>query len=280
MEFFYEEQATENGQDLIKADLKSDKNTEKAFHELEGTIDQQYQRTANVLKKLVSDERGIELDIPLESKISERAQVALDSLDSQIQNVEHLAQGYWKKVSTPSFWSSVTDSLGTKFEEVVKLGTVQPTSTTPEASNVKGATPVAGNRTEAELRRLSSDEDVYLNCKDTLPTNFNVDDHTSEIAALLEANKGLEHLMNSIVPEKVNYHKFWNIYFFKKDEIIEMERKRKKLLERKIQENKEVDWDDDEDDNDTKDKPKMTTPAVEKEESPNEDDENEDDDWE
>ncbi|CUS21220.1 LAQU0S02e08768g1_1 [Lachancea quebecensis] len=296
MEFFYEEQATGNGEQLVDGELKSDKNTEKAFQELEGTIDEQYQRTARALKKFVNDERDVELNIPLDSRISEKAQGALDSLDTQLQTVEHLAQGYWKKVSTKSFWSSVTNTLGSKLDEVVKINEPQSATNRSQTPEAKAATPVAGNRTEAELRMLSSNDKVYLENEDELPDDFKVDEYTADISQLLTENKSLELLMNALVPEKLSYQDFWNIYFLKKDKILEMERKRKELLKKKEEEeDKEVDWDDEEEETELK-KPleptnekgpsksdiegqydKVSEAGVEEEEG---DDNDDDDDWE
>lgn len=246
MEFFYEEQATGNGGQLVEGDLKSDKDTEKAFQELEGTIDEQYQRTARALKKFVNDERDVKLNIPLDTRISEKAQGALDSLDTQLQNVEHLAQDYWKKVSTKSFWSSVSNTLGSKLDEVVKINDQKSSTVCSQTPDAKATAPVAGNRTEAELRMLSSNDKIYLENEDELPDDFKVDEYTAEISQLLTENKNLELLMNALVPEKLSYQDFWNIFFLKRNRIFEMERKRKELLKKEEEEDKEIDWDDEE----------------------------------
>ncbi|SCU99816.1 LANO_0F03818g1_1 [Lachancea nothofagi CBS 11611] len=255
MEFFYEEQAVGNGLESAQDQPEGDKSTEEAFQKFEGTIDRQYQKTAEVVKKFMNEERSLELNVPLEPHLSERAQVALDSLDHQLHNVENLAQDYWKKVSSNSFWSSMTDSLGSKFGEAVNVNSgKKDQDETPLNSRAKIVTPVAGNRTDAELRLLSSDERVYLNNESSLTEGFDVDKHTSEIAALLESDKVLTQTMNAVVPEKISYSEFWNIFFSRRDNILAMEHKRKKLLEQKAQDGTPVDWDEEEDDNDNENK--------------------------
>ncbi|CAR30352.1 Dos2p [Lachancea thermotolerans CBS 6340] len=296
MEFFYEEQATRNGEQLVEGDLKSDKDTEKAFQELEGTIDEQYQRTARALKKFVNDERDVELNIPLDTRISEKAQGALDSLDTQLQNVEHLAQDYWKKVSTKSFWSSVTNTLGSKLDEVVKVNDQKSSTVCSQTPDAKATTPVAGNRTEAELRMLSSNDKIYLENEDELPDDFKVDEYTAEVSQLLTENKNLELLMNALVPEKLSYQDFWNIFFLKRNRIFEMERKRKELLKKEGEEDKEIDWDDEEEepelgkasDSENKKEPNKSDIDVQHDEvndagaqeKGGDDNDDEDDDWE
>ncbi|SCU78305.1 LADA_0A04984g1_1 [Lachancea dasiensis] len=249
MEFFYEEQAIESGNGTSDVPEAHDNSTEEAFQKFEGSIDKQYQKTAKAVKNLINDEQGLELNLPLDSRLSGRAQGALDSLDKQLHDVENAAQDYWKKMSNNSFWSSMTGSLSSKLEEVVKLSGGNPASNTgPSGLRDRAGTPIAGNRTDAELRLLSSDKSLYLDNADAIDEkDFDVDALTSEISELLESNSTLTQTMNSIVPEKISYSRFWCIYFSRKDKILAMEYERKELLKPKNKEEDTVSWDEDDD---------------------------------
>ncbi|SCU81533.1 LAFA_0C05600g1_1 [Lachancea sp. 'fantastica'] len=265
MEFFYEEQAANNGPGPTDGQLHNDKTTEEAFEKFEGSIDRQYQKTADAVKKFIqNEERALELNIPLDAHISERAQDALDSLDHQIHNVENMAHNYWQKVSNPSFWSNVSGTLGLRGGNDVEADKAKK-GDLPVSSRGKASTPpVAGNRTEAELKLLSSDKNIYLNysgekSEDDKTGGFDVDKHTSEISDLLKVDETLSQTMNSLVPEHVTYARFWEVYFVQKQKILDMENQRKSLLQKEsTNEGAPVSWDDEDED----DKPDLTKDAA------------------
>ncbi|CEP63068.1 Dos2p LALA0_S07e01684g [Lachancea lanzarotensis] len=292
MEFFYEEQAANNGPGLSEGEVHNDKTTEEAFEKFEGSIDRQYQKTADAVKKLIqSEEKGLQLNIPLDPHISEKAQEALDSLDHQLHNVENMAQNYWQKVSNPSFWSNVSGSLGLSGGNDRK-----PVESSVSSQGRASTPPVAGNRTEAELRLLSSDKNIYLNHSieekvedGTASNDFDVDKQTAEISDLLKADEILSKTMNSLVPEHVTYGRFWEIYFTQRQKIVDMENQRKSLLQNKeFQEGAPVSWDDDDEDNgarsadDRNDEEDSETPrekTVSASQQPIDGSDGDDDDW-
>ena len=256
MEFFYEEQALAN--DPHKKDSHDEK-TEEAFHKLEDEVSKRYDETAKALKGFVGEaENGVKLNLPLDPAVSERTQQYLGQLDSNLQNVEKLAQGYWTKVSNPGFWSNVTNNLSNKFEQIVQFGEEAGEEGSEGMDNGHGKenpkTVVGGNRTETELKTLSTDESVYLNNKLSLPKDFDADSKTQEISQILEKDMDLANLMNAIVPQKISYKDFWNIFFTQRQRILEMETTRRKILENKeISKEEEIAWDEEEDDNDKQD---------------------------
>lgn len=242
MEFFYDEQAVANEDALVKG---NDGKTEEAFNKLEDELSKQYEKTTSALKNLVEEsEDGVKINLPLNSEVSETAQRYLQHFDSNLQSVETLAQNYWTKVANPGFWSTMTGTLGKKLEEVVQI------SGSPEMkledSNKAAQAAVAGNRTDAELRELSINKGIYLEHTMNLDASFDVDAKTDEIARLLEQDKDLAKLMNGIVPQVITYKDFWNVYFLQKERILDMENKRKRILENNVAEGEEeVGWDDD-----------------------------------
>lgn len=242
MEFFYDEQAVANEDALVKG---NDGKTEEAFNKLEDELSKQYEKTTSALKNLVEEsEEGVKINLPLNSEVSETAQRYLQHFDSNLQSVETLAQNYWTKVANPGFWSTMTGTLGKKLEGVVQV------SGSPEMkledSNKAAQAAVAGNRTDAELRELSINKGIYLEHTINLDASFDVDAKTDEIARLLEQDKDLAKLMNEIVPQVITYKDFWNVYFLQKEKILDMEDKRKRILENNVAEREEeVDWDDD-----------------------------------
>ncbi|EDO18434.1 hypothetical protein Kpol_1032p27 [Vanderwaltozyma polyspora DSM 70294] len=253
MEFVYDETAANaaSGEDINEHKVQQDEKTEQMFNKLEQEVNKQYEKTTETLQKYIQeDEEGIHINIPIEGAVAEKAQEYLQSLDANLQNVETAAQGYWNKVSNTGFWSSVSDTLSSKLDQVVQLGTEAVNSgLSPEETIKDSGTPVAvaGNRTEAELRELVTNEKIYTENKLSLDENFDVDSKTDEISKILEGNVELSNLMNTLVPQSVPYKDFWNIYFAQKTKILEMEDKRKKILESKSTEKEMSGWDDDED---------------------------------
>lgn len=300
MEFFYDEQATSS--EKTEADGIRDKKTEEAFNKLENRIDVQYERTTKAIKKFVGEDGEIELKLPLNSELSDKAQDALKTLDSHLQSVETIAQGYWSKVSGKSFWSSMADSLGSKFDDVVTFKNEK--SQESQSTAYRNA---AATRTEAELRQLSSDPEFYLNYKDDFPKTFAADNYTSDITELLAHDEHLRKLMNDIVPEKISYQDFWAIYFSSKEKILAKENIRKEILEKTLKTDEEIGWDDDEEDSpvvvekitanedippdanlsstsiapsDSKLAQDMSEPGIDNDDNEVNDDNDEDDDWE
>lgn len=255
MEFFYEEQALAN--DPHKKE-DHDEKTDEAFHKLEDEVSKKYDETAKTFKGLVSDAgEGVKLNLPLDPAISEKTQRYLGQLDSNLQNVEKLAQDYWTKVSNGGFWSNVTSNLSNKFEQIVQFGEEGDEGGSEEVNkdndggnnNESSKAVVGGNRTETELKTLSTDKLLYLNNKLPLPKDFDADSKTQEISQILEKDMDLANLMNAIVPQEISYEDFWNIYFTQRQRILEMETTRRKILENKeTTKEEEVAWDEEEED--------------------------------
>ncbi|QLG71100.1 hypothetical protein HG535_0B01380 [Zygotorulaspora mrakii] len=242
MDFFYDEQAVANEEDSAH---QQDEKTVQAFNKLEDEVAQGYVRTTEALRSFVQEsDGGVQLNLKLNPDVSEKAQQYLEQLDANLHNVESLAQDYWTQVAKPGFWSSVTAKLGTKLDEVVNLGEENLKNT---AELTKHNT-IGGNRTEAELRALSTDKNVYLNSKSEVDKEIDVDAKTDEIAKLVEQDKDLANLMNEIVPQDISYTAFWTTFFTERQRILDMEDKRKKILEaNSLLKEEEVGWDDVED---------------------------------
>lgn len=261
MEFFYEEQAVSNEREHTPR--SHDDKTDEVFHKLEDQVDQQYQKTTDILKKLM-DKDDVQLKWPLDPEVSGKAQNVLHKLDSNLQNVEQLASGYWDKVAKKSFWSSMTDSLGSKLDQVVTLASdsIKNPNTSEAKKEVTPVIAAAGNRTEAELKKLSTSESLYLDNEEETVGEFDVDAQTEEISKLLEQDKDLSQLMNRIVPEKIPYESFWKVYFFKKNKILDMESKRKEILKSKkvkLEEDEEFAWDDEDEEDPEKQDEELDT---------------------
>ncbi|CCD22526.1 Dos2p NDAI_0A03690 [Naumovozyma dairenensis CBS 421] len=228
---------------------------------IENQVTKTFELTKSKLRDVVEEkDNGIELKIPiLDDETTERANYYLGQLDSNLANVENLASSYWNKVSskTGGFWSSMNEAL----DKIVALDVEESSK-----ENEQQVIVVAGNRTEAELKNLSNDKNIYLkkkekdNSSDT-EHNFNIesDEITKEISTILQNDKDLEKLMNSIVPHDVDYKTFWQIYFTEREQILARGEERKKLLNKskkidnsekktKYETVEEVSWDDDDDD--------------------------------
>lgn len=251
MEFFYEEQALAN--DPHKKE-DHDEKTEEAFHKIEEEVNKKYEDTTKALKNFVGEaEDGVKLNLPIDSEVSERAQRYLGQLDSNLQNVEKAAQGYWTKVSNPGFWSNVSNNLSNRFEQMIQLG--EDRAEGGGTDDREGtSTVVGGNRTETELKMLSTDKSIYLDNDYPGLKDFDADSKTEEISQILEKNKDLANLMNAIVPQEISYKDFWNVYFIQRQRIFEMENTRRKILENKeSNKEEEIGWDEEEDDSDKQD---------------------------
>lgn len=236
MEFFYDEQAVANEE---PSSAEHDEKTEEVFHKFESEVTKQYQRTTDALKHMVNeDAQGVKLNLPLDQDASETAQRYLKQLDSNLHNVENLALNYWNKVSDAGFWPSMTSKLGSKLEQIVKID--DPASDSRQSAQ----SAAGGNRTEAELKALSTNKAIYLNNESSSEEDFDADAKTSEIAKILEQDKDMAHLMNEIVPAEISYKEFWRIYYQQRQRILDMENKRKNLLAGKETEEEEVGWDD------------------------------------
>lgn len=246
MEFAYDEDAL--NQEATEK-IKKDQKTNEAFDKLENELGGVYEIASSKLKSLVKEDKdGIKLDLPIDEATTKKAQEYLSTLDSNLAQVENVASSYWNKVTTPNFWSSVTDKLSVQLDNVINL-----TATEEKNQTTGNTSSIAGNRTEAEIKKLCNNKDIYLKYeKINLNPNFDIEGKTEEISKILESNKELEALMNSIVPQEIKYKDFWNIYFVKKSEIVEMEEKRKKLLEEAASREEEICWDDDDDNDETR----------------------------
>ncbi|CAI4056528.1 hypothetical protein SUVZ_02G1970 [Saccharomyces uvarum] len=304
MDFFYEEQVAnieegnlndqkEHSNEESAASTERNTNsgvqgrdvkTNEAFQKLEEEVNKQYEKTTSAFKKLVVEkDDGIEINIPISDETTEAAQKYLKKLDDNIHNVENLAQSYWSKMKTKSFWSG--------------FGSTNNRANNDSADNVEGLEEkeiaVGGNRTEAELRTLSREKSVYLDSKLDLEKElFDVDEKTDEICLILQGDKDIARLMNDIVPHQISYKNFWNMYFSEKNRILDKESKRKEILFKKEKE-AEIGWDDEDEEIEAEastkneDEAKVEDPKKEVEEvnkdggnDEDDDDDDDDDDWE
>lgn len=251
MDFIYEEEAIPKEPSANEQETQNDSQVEQVFTKLENEVTRGYEKTTEVINKYIhEDEEGIHLELPIDPAVAEKAQQYLKTLDNNLQNVEAVAQNYWTKVSNPGFWASISTSLGLQLDKVVQLGTEGVNNLNVEETLEVVDTPinVAGNRTDAELRELATKKDIYIDNKLPLDPEFDADAKTDEISKILEADTNLSKLMNEIVPQNIPYKEFWNIYFINKNKILEMEEKRKKILEDKESEKEISGWDDEDED--------------------------------
>ncbi|QLL32699.1 hypothetical protein HG536_0D02210 [Torulaspora globosa] len=237
MEFFYDEQAVANAEPSKERDEK----TEQVFNKFEDEVSKQYERTASALKKIIKeDEDGVKLNLVLNPEVSETAQRYLRQLDDNLQGVEKAALNYWSKVSDASFWPSVAGKLGNSLDKLVKLDETQ----RGEKSGQTASGAAGGNRTEAELKALSTNKALYLDREPASGKDFDADAKTEEIARILETDKDMANLMNEIVPESISYNEFWRIFFRERQKILDREGKRREILMEKRAQEEEIGWDD------------------------------------
>lgn len=251
MDFYYEQEIT--NQDAPEdATVKKDEKTNEVFTKLESDLNDAYEKTANGIKNIMGDdEERIKLDIPLDQATSEKAQAVLAALDNNLAKAETIANTYWERVKKPSFWSSITDNISSKLDTVVQLTSetlaLDDTVSNDNSEHKSGQT-IAGNRTEAELKSLSTDKNIYIGGSKVLDPKIDIESKTEEISDILKENKDLENLMNDLVPHHVSYIDFWNIYLNKKDSILKREETRKEILKSSARNetDTEVGWDDEE----------------------------------
>ena len=106
------------------------------------------------------------------------------------------------------------------------------------------------SRTDAMLHDLHSTQELLLSDPEVKSDpsytewdkSFSAEQHTDEIAALLERYPELRSLMDSLVPEKIPYKDFWKRYLFQKSKIDAEEAKRKQVFENSHDDN-DFDWD-------------------------------------
>ena len=269
MEFYLEQEALDRATPT-DSNVQKDEKTNKLFSELEQGLNEIYDKTSGNIKKVLSDNEGseyIKLELPIGEKSTEKAQHILDTLDSNLASIENTANTYWNKVKTATFWSSLTEDVGSKLGTVVataskgvseimngtSTGKTDLTEANREEEGGKESEQrlaLAGNRTEAELKELATNKSIYLEALEGKSfQKMDVTAKTDEINVLLKQDKDLQKLMSEIVPQDVSYEDFWSIYFTNREEILEKERKRKALLDKTVGkevEEEEVSWDDDE----------------------------------
>ena len=207
MEFFYEEQVANiedsktNGSQEENESIEHNENngfhsrddkTNEAFQKLEEEVNMRYEKTTSAFKKLVVEkDDGIEINLPISNETTEAAQKYLKKLDDNIHNVESLAQSYWSKMKTKTFWSGFSGIDDTTNNDSANKG----------ENSKENEIAVGGNRTDAELRILSRDKSIYLSNKiDLQQEPFDVDEKTEDICSILQNDKDISKLMNDIVP--------------------------------------------------------------------------------
>lgn len=229
MEFYLEQEALDRVTPT-DANVQRDEKTNKVFSDLEQGLYQIYDKTSGNIKKVLSDSEGseyIKLDLPIGEKSTEKAQQILDTLDSNLASIENTANTYWNKVKKATFWSSLTEDVGSKLGTVVataskgvseimnggaSIGKTDPTEANGEEEREKESEQrpaLAGNRTEAELKELTTDKNIYLEALEGKSfQRMDVVAKTEEINLLLKQDKDLQKLMSEIVPQDVSYENF------------------------------------------------------------------------
>lgn len=247
MDFYYEQ---EGPQDLPSDNegVAKDEKTNEIFDSFENNFNKVYDKTSKGIQTIINDNKdGVKLDIPLDQATSEKTQAVLTALDNNLAKAESTAASYWETVKKPSFWSNITDNLGSRLDQVVQLTNETIASVNEQNSDNSSRPTIAGNRTDAEITELSTDKSIYLTNNDTSKILIDIDSKTEEISEILKDNKKLENLMNELVPQQVSYVTFWTIFLTRRDEILKREEMRKNILnaKEKVEEEKEVGWDDD-----------------------------------
>ena len=223
------------------------KRQDEAFQKFEDQVDQQFQKTSNAIKDFVKENENLNFQLPehLGDSVSSKAQEMLGKLDSNLQNVEELTQGYWKTVSKGSFWSSIADSISNQFSEALNLDKAG------ELSDAKTAASGDDSITDIKLKQLSLDSSQYLKFdKKKLSKDFVIGSRSNEIEGMLTADPDLKKLLNSLVPSELPEEEFWNIHFTLRQMILDMASKKRNLEEIKKEHEKEAQlgWDDEDED--------------------------------
>ena len=197
MDFYYEQQTALETPHEGTRPPKDDK-TNQVFSKFENDLNSAYEKTAEGIKNIMneSNERdGVQLDLPIDEATSEKAQALLTSLDQNLAKVETMASSYWGTIKKPSFWSNISDNLGSQLDKVVKItaDSLAAGGESAESShvdlNINNHT-IAGNRTEAELKELSINKKIYLDDKNKPEGNkIDIDSKTDEISEILKTNK-------------------------------------------------------------------------------------------
>lgn len=245
MEFVYDETATATSEDVKVTE--HDNKTDEAFQKFEEQVDQQYQKTATVIKEFIKDNEvlsKIKLPKDLEGKVANKAEEVLNKmrLDQNLSNVEEKAQEYWSTFSKGSFWSSMANSLSQQF-----AGNIDLKQDNPDTPGEKDSEKIAAD--QSNMKNVSLDPAFYLNFdKAELDGQFILEPYVKEITDLLENNRPLADIHAELVPTNLSESDFWNIYFTK-SEVRSMKSKKLDLL--KIKEDhenqKRIGWDDEED---------------------------------
>lgn len=157
--------------------------------------------------------------------LGDRANSALDALDSGLEAVETQASKYFSQVTS-------------MFSSIVSV-TPQP----QEPETIFSSTPAYGSsRYDSELCKLHTLEEPFLKGD---VDGFDVEARTAEISALLKKYPALEDTMNRLVPTQTLYTLFWGRYFAAEEELKESERKRQVLV-KDANSDEDFSWDDDE----------------------------------
>lgn len=156
--------------------------------------------------------------------LKEKANQALDELDSKLEKIEHQA-GKWVNLFT-SFFSTMVS-----VDEV--SDSRQENNNNAEIAQAYPGASYGTSRYEMELFKFHTDESLYhprdgdVNESD----RANVQAKTNEISSLLEKYpETLLRLMKKLVPLKLSYDDFWSQYFAFEQDLKKSERQRKLLL--------------------------------------------------
>lgn len=136
-------------------------------------------------------------------------------------------------------------------------------------------------RLDAQLHLLHSNHALFktdpaVDSFAPFAASFSADKETSRIAADLEKYPELRATMEALVPDEVEYTRFWIRYYFLRNELDFEEKKRKELLKGAAIEEEEVGWDeddsedeeDDEDEEEDEDDEQQAKPVAEPKAAP------------
>lgn len=156
--------------------------------------------------------------------LKEKANQALDELDSKLEKIEHQA-GKWVSLFT-SFFSTMVSVDETPDSQHESKDEAEIGQAFPGAS-------YGTSRYEMELFKFHTDESLYHPRNGDVNESARDDVHarTDEISSLLEEYpETLLRLMKKLVPLKLTYDDFWSQYFAYEEDLKKSERQRKSLL--------------------------------------------------
>ncbi|KAG7662187.1 uncharacterized protein J8A68_004315 [[Candida] subhashii] len=219
------------------------------------------------LKSIEDQVRNLNLKDIQSTDIVNKANTALDFVDSKLEAIENQAGKYFS--SFGSFFSNVISinpgSSSSSSSSAQEIETARASQDNEDEkvlfnSNLNNYNNYGTTRYDNDLFKLHTTQQSFLNSElDTEEDfhNFNVDDKTNEISNLLEKYPStLKKTMNELVPVQLSYTVFWYRYFKQEAHLKELEEKRQQLLQRDHSKDTKTDedeftWSDDDDEEET-----------------------------